>query len=201
MPINGRYNPDDILFSRASSECIIRGKNNNPGVDADTQNVEGGICSGITSAWITSLLNANKVPEAGDTASFSNLFNNVLRFQGAYLKELHGKSDNHLQKLSTAMVVNGAKAGQLRARPLVSAQLPKGEWWAAYVSMGGHAIGIGRFNGLFHIMEPNFGLFSYKIESDFLADLSDEVDSYMNKNEDESNATFIFYARKTGASL
>ncbi|MFC4729747.1 hypothetical protein [Coralloluteibacterium thermophilus] len=200
MPIDNAYKSGNTLFSRASSECIIRGKNNNPGVDADTDNVDGGICSGITSAWIVSLLNANKVPECRDTAKFAGHFD-VLRFHGAYFKELHGTSEVHLEKLSGALVVNGVKAGKVQGRPFTLDQMPEAGWWAGYVSMKGHAIAVGKFEGFHHIMEPNFGLFTYRTGANFIEDLNQEIETYMGMRGKQGDATIYLYRRASGGTV
>ncbi len=156
MPINNRYNQGDNLFTRATAEAVVRHKNNNPGVDPDTGNVDGGICSGITSAWVVSVLHADAVPAAVPPAGFPAFFE-VLRFQGAYFKELHGKADTHLNALGQAMQVGVCAIGTVNARPVTAPQLPAGTQWAAYVSLQGHVIGAARRDGNYYLVDPNFG--------------------------------------------
>jgi hypothetical protein len=206
MPIQNRYNHGDTLFGRSPTGDMgkVRHLNNAPkgngGVDSDTQNVGGGICSGITSSWILGLLNANHGKDYCDAKKFPSVFS-TLRFQGAYFKELHGTSENHLQKMGEVTVTNGEKDRKIETKVLTSGQLPTSQWWGAYVSMRGHAIGCGRFEGNYHIMDPNFGLYSYRKEPEFLSDLNDLVRSYMSyKGKADQDAVFIFYKRKTGGT-
>ena len=202
MPIPNRYALNHTLFTRKYTEKIVRYLNSTDAtVDADTGTQGHGICSGITSAWIVSVLNANKVPGATQTGKFEPLFLNVLRYQGAYFKELHGKADNMLETCGAAMITNGTSDGVVNTRVLTQAQLPGHGWWAAYVSMRGHAIGIGKYGDLYLIMEPNFGLFSYETLGKFLTDLADLVDSFMTFKHPHSpakRAKFIFYKRTSG---
>lgn len=203
MPINNAYN-GGTLFTRAASECIIRGQNNAPAtIDPDTENVGGGICSGITSSWVACLLNANKRPEARDTAKFGDLYSNVLRFQGSYFKELHGTSENHLNQLATTpILLHGKHIGNLEKRTVIGANLPNVGWWASYITMTGHAVGAGSYTGFYHIMDPNYGLFTYREEAGFISDINGLIDEYMNYKGRDANykAKFILYQRKTGAA-
>lgn len=156
------YSPSHAdLFAAAVSQCVVRGKNNNPGVDADTENVERGICSGITSAWLAALLSAGKDPSATEVTGFSDAFDNLIRFQGAYLRELHGKADVHLAALRGHLGFDFEELEQVQCRQLQLDDLPEREHWGAYVSLRGHAVGVGRFNGRWMIMDPNLGLFLY----------------------------------------
>lgn len=156
------YSPSHAdLFAAAASQCVVLGKNNNPGVDADTENVEGGICSGITSAWLAALLSAGKDPSATEVAGFADAFDNLIRFQGAYLRELHGKADVHLAALRGHLGFDFEEQEQIQCRQLQLDDLPEREHWGAYVSLRGHAVGAGRFNGQWMIMDPNLGLFCY----------------------------------------
>lgn len=149
------------LFDAAASQCVVRGRNNNPGVDADTENVEGGICSGITSAWVAALLSAGNDPSATQTTAFADAFENLIRFQGAYLRELKGRADVHLAALRGHLGFDFKEHEQIQCRQLQLADLPDSGHWGAYVSLRGHAVGVGRFNGQWMIMDPNLGLFLY----------------------------------------
>ena len=171
------------LFAAAASQCVVRGKNNNPGVDADTENVEGGICSGITSAWLAALLSARNDPSATEVAGFTDAFDNLIRFQGAYLRELHGKADVHLAALRGHLGFDFEELEAIACRQLPLAQLPPSEHWGAYVSLRGHAVGVGRFNGQWMIMDPNLGLFLYPGADGqgFVADLNHLAASYWQR--------------------
>jgi len=200
MSVRG-YN-NDVLFSKANSEGLTTKTNSAPStIDDDTENVTGGICSGITSSWMIALLNANKMQEARDTAKFPELYNNSLRFQGAYFKELHGTAEKHLPAAGVVAVVNGEPLVKIEKRNIATNDIPTLGWWACYVSMRGHAIGIGKYNKFFHIMDPNFGLFTYRDQMDFVADVNGLIDSYFGYKgyPITKKSIFHFYKRSSGA--
>lgn len=181
MPIANCYLKSGApLFAAASHGAHVPHKNNNPGVDADTENVAGGLCSGITSAWVAAVLCAPADASAVTPQDFEHCFDNLLRFQGAYLKELHGKADTHLAVLRKHLPFDYVLHGALACAPLTAASLPAQAHWAAYMSLGGHAIGIGRYNGQWMIMDPNCGLFCYAHDqaAAWLADINHLADSY-----------------------
>lgn len=129
--------------------------------DADTENVERGISSGITRAWLAALLSAGNDPSATEVAGFAEPFDNLIRFQRAYLRELHGKADVHLAALRGHLGFDFQALGSIECRQLQLADLPGREHWGAYVSLRGHAVGVGRFNGQWMTIDPNLGLFCY----------------------------------------
>ena len=75
------------------------------GVDVDVQQslinpVTGnprGECSGITSTWVIAFLNGLDDAEK-NIHRFTSFFENVLQFQGAYMKMIHGKAGRHIDR-------------------------------------------------------------------------------------------------------
>jgi hypothetical protein len=177
------------------------------GVDADVQqalrkiNIHGnlvprGECSGITSSWIIAFLNGLDDAEK-NIYKFPSFFVNVLQFQGAYMKMIHGKAERHINRYAERGFVGRIQkdstkiGGHLRAF-----QLPKRNWWAAYWSCVGHAIGLGKYRGGYYIMEPNAGLFVYSDQNIFLDDVNELADArYTHKNVAIPTSTFYFYIR------
>jgi|GEM_PF-3275814 len=193
-----RYYQGMDLFENANSSAEVRHKNNARGIniDDDTENVNGGICSGITTTWLIMFLNNN--PGAFEK-EFENHFE-ITRFQGAYLKELHGKAPDHIAKMNESLDTRLHEIGKQSERSASKFQIPLHPKWAAYVSVWGHAIGIGQLNKQYYIMDPNFGLYIYNSRTTFLRDLQTMIDSRARKKgrSDQDKATAIFYDRSTG---
>ncbi|MBZ4418482.1 hypothetical protein [Myxococcus sp. RHSTA-1-4] len=188
-------------FSNAQANCVIKRLNNAPkgdgGVDEQTQEtLEGhGICSGMTTTWLIGFLN-NRA-DASDPAQFQDYFMNVLRFQGAYLKESGGRADSQLDELAKAHLDHGLKALSVATAKVADGKLPFPKSpWAAYVSIWGHAIGIGERDGKWYMMDPNYGLFVYSGRDTFLADFSAIVEARRTKKGKGPNDTIklLFYA-------
>lgn len=182
------------LLTRASESVVVKALNNAPGgvdgVDPKVQSRLGatgsplpivdrkhGICCGITVAWLIGLVNNRS--EARTVGEFDGYFKNVLRFQGAYLKDAKGNIGG-LDELAQSYV-HGCKklAGYKQIAPHTLAGLmPKNNIiWAAYLALYHHAIGIGYANYRYFIMEPNAGLFSYQSQRSFLSDVRDLVEA------------------------
>jgi hypothetical protein len=143
-------------------------------VDSDVQGrLQGGICSGITSTWVIRLVNG--VDDARTPGKFTEFFDNVARFQGAYLKDRHGKIDNHLNELSTVFNARIKHEKDLSGTSFKVNDFPQLTKWGAYVSAYGHAIGAGRYLNEFYLMDPNVGLLVYKDIGSMTADLNDFV--------------------------
>lgn len=173
------------LFGQANKSAIIRGMNNAPGgadgVDEDVQFSLGapggsamkdrkhGICCGITVAWIVGV--CHKRSDAVNTTGFDAYFRDVLRFQGAYIKDFKGNVGamddlQGIQPQGLGKVASGkATEGELSGRfPMFGA-------WGAYLGLYHHAVGIGYAASNYLIMDPNAGLFKYKNKSDFVSDV------------------------------
>ena len=178
-------------FSRSSSRQEIRHRNNawyewqESGLDQDVKgrlNADDGadrnhgICSGITGAWIIGYLNG--VEGARDPSKFKSHFDNVLRFQGAYMKDVGGRTDRHLSLLADNANFDAKirKTDELTLTSVKLSDLPAGRKWAAYAAVWHHAIGIGGGDGFF-IMEPNFGLFAYDSAPAFLSDFNGLIEA------------------------
>ena len=153
----------------AKTKAIVNGKNKVDGLDGldtatATQLSGRGICSGITSAWILALLNG--VDDARgdpDANTFVKYFNEVLRFQGAYLKEEGGRADHFFGEMNARGFDTQIGQGKIiSVDRLTSAALPGDARWGAYVSLWGHAIGMAVYDGRFFLMDPNTGLLEYE---------------------------------------
>ncbi len=196
------YNIND-MFTRASAKGTIE-NSNVPHVSTDASaraSGSGGICAGITTSWVIAFLNANKNKEAQDAAKFKDFFLNMLRFQGAYMQE--EQSWDTIDKLAAKMVINGQTIKRVEPLRLNKSDLPTEGWWAAYVSFRGHAVGIGKYSGRYHIMEPNFGLFTYANEDDLVSDfrqLQTQCRNAFNIDFTRKIACH-FYKRSSGSSL
>lgn len=173
------------VFGQAYKAAEIRGMNNAPGgdggVDTDVQFNLGapgassmrdrkhGICCGIAVAWIVGV--CHKREDAINTTHFKDYFDNVLRFQGAYVKDFKGNAGAMddlqgihplgLKKAASGSTTDDALAGLF----------PSSGAWAAYLSLYHHAVGIGCSSSRYLIMEPNAGLFKYKSKSAFITDV------------------------------
>ncbi|MGC1273863.1 MAG: hypothetical protein WBC44_09165 [Planctomycetaceae bacterium] len=183
------------LFGFATEHMEVRSRNNAPGgadgVDEDVQFRLGadnsplgkkdrkhGICCGITVAWMIGF--AHRRPEATRTDQFSDYFRDVLRFQGAYLKDKRGNIggiDELGQKyvhdcVRISEVKNVAPQALLTSFPSNSTPV-----WAAYLAAYHHAIGFGYSNFRYYIMEPNAGLYSYQNKSKFESDFRALIDA------------------------
>lgn len=199
MPISNGYGYSvKPLFENVDTEVIVRHKNNTKdlNVDPDTGNVGGGICSGITTAWIVMFLNDN---QSAFPAKFEENFE-VTRFHGAYFKELHGKTPDHIEKMDKVLDSRLSEVNRQSQRQTSSLILPSDTKWAAYLSIWGHAIGIGKTNNKYYIMDPNYGLFVYNDKSDFLTDLQTFVEARAKRKNQDSSAKFgaIFFNQSKG---
>ncbi|NEP57038.1 MAG: hypothetical protein F6K31_08440 [Symploca sp. SIO2G7] len=187
-----------LLFANAASkeDGLIRYKNNVKGlnVDPDTGNVDGGICSGITTTWLIKFL--NNVDAGHEVKAFLKDYD-ATRYQGAYFKELHGKAPDHLAQLDNVLKSNLNEVARKKVRQVAQLQFPSSSEWAAYVSAWGHAIGIGQLNTSYFMMDPNYGLFVYKNKQKFLDDLQAFVEARAaRKQRDKSDAVeYIFFDR------
>jgi hypothetical protein len=138
-----------------------------------------GICCGITIAWIVGF--CHKRDEAVNTTNFARYFTDVLRFQGAYLKDNKGTVGsiddlNAIQPEGLRRSGNGKCTG-----PQLSGLFPGGTW-AAYLGIWHHAIGVGvndrtLRSSRYCIMDPNAGLFKYDGEAAFVDDLRQLVEA------------------------
>ena len=181
------------LLGKATEHKEIRRLNNAPGgqggVDFDVQYRLGatasplgaldrrhGICCGITIAWIVGFVNGR--PEASRVDKFESYFQNVLRFQGAYLKDVKGNIGG-IDELGQVFAHNCIRISQSRHMlpHNVAANLPNEPVWAAYLGIYHHAIGIGYLNYRHFIMEPNAGLFSYQNKRNFISDLQNLIEA------------------------
>lgn len=173
-------------FSLANAQCVVRHSNAPPdaadwGTQDDTLQRQGGhgICKGLATAWVIGLLNG--VNECSDVVSFANYFHQVLRFQGTYIKDFGRHMDSHLVQLSKMKASAGLRLiSQVRRPSLVAGDLV-GYNWGAYASVWKHDIGFGRRAGRFYIMEPNFGLFRYDNQGNFLTDTNLLIEARRNR--------------------
>ena len=173
------------LFGSAYKFKQIRYQNNAPGgldgVDSDVQHNLGapgsssmkdrkhGICCGISIAWIIGV--CHKREDAVNTTGFEAYFRDVLRFQGAYIKDFKGNVDaiDDLEGIQTQGLAKIA-TGNATDDDL-SGRFPATGAWAAYLGLYHHAVGIGSSGSRYLIMDPNAGLFKYKNKSDFISDI------------------------------
>jgi hypothetical protein len=203
-------------YGRADGKASVSNSNNAPagegGVDADvvgrlggktaggakvnskTQGRRVGICSGITSAWIIGILNGHS--DATSTDKFKDYFDNVLRFQGAYMKDFDpkAKTDDFVAQLAKIGFAAGIKMDKLeKVRNVSGGALPAGGGWACYAAVFGHAVGVAAADSASYLMDPNFGLFVYNARDKMLMDLQRVVDA---RAADESKkATFRFFVK------
>ncbi len=185
------------IFARANGRSGVTRLNRTPNTaDQGTMDQLGnrGICSGITSAWVIGCLSGLQ-EGARSLTGFRGYFINVLRFQGAYFKELHGTSEEHLGELGTHMNHHVVFINRVNRKKLANKHLPHRGWWAAYVSLRGHAIGIGKHNATFYIMDPNFGLNTYQAQPSFLLDLNQVRDAYKAHAGHHKRMKIYFYRR------
>lgn len=181
------------LFGNATDHETVRRLNNAPGgaegVDYDVQYRLGakdsplgnldrshGICCGITIAWIIGFVHGRS--EASQCAKFNDYFRDVLRFQGAYIKDAKGNvgAFDELAQIYAHGCVQISKNLQLLPHT-VDAALPDLPRWAAYLAIYHHAIGIGYSNYRHFIMDPNAGLYSYQNKGKFLSDIEDLIEA------------------------
>lgn len=173
------------LFGNAYKSAVVRGMNNAPGgdggVDSDVQHNLGapggssmkdrkhGICCGITVAWIVGV--CHKRDDAVNSTGFDAYFRNVLRFQGAYIKDFKGNVDamDDLQGIQPQGL--GKAASGKCTEDELSGLFPSSGAWASYLGLYHHAVGIGYSGSRYLIMDPNAGLFKYKSKSDFISDV------------------------------
>lgn len=203
-------------YGRADGKASVSNSNNAPagegGVDADvvgrlggktaggakvnskTQGRRVGICSGITSAWIIGILNGHS--DATSTDKFKDYFDNVLRFQGAYMKDFDpkAKTDDFVAQLAKIGFAAGIKMDKLeKVRNVSGGALPAAGGWACYAAVFGHAIGVAAADSASYLMDPNYGLFVYSARDKMLMDLQRVVDE---RAADESKkATFRFFVK------
>jgi hypothetical protein len=177
----------DDLFGRSSTQMVITGLNSAPGgiggVDEDVQNRLGavgapqmvdrrhGICCGITLTWIIGF--CHNRDDAKNPTKFSSYFTNVLRFQGAYLKDFKGNVTalDTLDGISAQGLAKGAAGKCIPIEFGRGIRFPSARW-AAYLGVWHHAIGVGWTFGSWCIMDPNAGLFCYENADGFLHDLN-----------------------------
>lgn len=203
-------------YGRADAQGAVSGLNNAPagdgGVDSSvvdrlggktsgganvnskTKGRRVGICSGITSAWIIGCLNG--YPAATSTGDFKDYFDNVLRFQGAYMKDFDpaAKTDDFVAQLAKIGFAAGIKMDRLeKIRNVSGGALPAGGGWACYAGVFGHAIGVAAADGASYLMDPNYGLFVYNTRANMLMDLQRVIDE---RDADASKkAVFRFFVK------
>lgn len=203
------------LFGNAYKSAVIRGKNNAPGgadgVDSDVQFNLGapgasamkdrkhGICCGITIAWIVGVCHGRA--DAVNTTGFEAYFRDVLRFQGAYLKDYKGNVDalddlDGIQPLG----LKKSSTGKCTSAEL-SGRFPASGSWASYLGLYHHAVGVGAHAaGLlsgtrYLIMDPNAGLFKYKHKSDFIEDVKQLCDARREAKGRDPNFKFTIFKK------
>ena len=206
-------------FKRRTRSSRVSGKNNAPGgtggVDVDTQFELGsdnspqgmkdrrhGICCGISATWLVGLV--NEVEGSYRTSKFKEYFDNVLRFQGAYIKQSHQDVEQDLDALQGCFTHNVKKFDfQFSRATNIKSRFPTGKTkWAAYLSIWGHAIAIGRRDNSYYAMDPNLGLFVYEgggtAETAVLDDLQEYVEKRRLKKGQAQDAQFkIWFYEKT----
>lgn len=207
IPVN-LYN--SLLFGNADDHCEVRHLNNAPagvdGVDlsarqvllaADGADRNHGICCGISVAWLVGLVNGRE--ESWDCGEFQAYFMNVLRFQGAYIKQGHQRGGD-FDRLAQHYVHNCvlvSHSGNSTTQQLFEA-MPEGFSWGAYLSVWGHAIGIGYHNDRWFIMDPNAGLYAYRFVDKFKTDVSGFVEARRVRKHAPGYATFLFWFYRPG---
>jgi hypothetical protein len=177
------------LFGFCTEHVEVRRQNHAPGgvdgVDQDVQFRLGadnsplgmqdrrhGICCGITIAWMVGF--AHQRSEATSIDQFPAYFRDVLRFQGAYLKDMKGNIGG-IDELGQKYVHDCVKISEVKnVAPLaLLAAFPSNATpvWTGYLGAYHHAIGFGYARYRYYIMEPNAGLYIYqnkrRFEDDF----------------------------------
>lgn len=204
-------------YGRADGKASVSNSNNAPagegGVDADVVGRLGGktpsgakvdskthgrrlgICSGITSAWVIGCLNG--YPDATSTDKFKDYFTNVLRFQGAYMKDFDpkGKTDDFVAQLAKIGFAAGIKMDKLeKVRNVASGGvLPASGNWACYAAVFGHAVGVAASGSNWYLMDPNYGLFVYNTREKMTMDLQRVVDE--RASDDSKKASLRFFVK------
>ncbi len=157
------------------------------GTPINAQHRQLGICCGITTAWMMAVRAG--IRDALDPALFAAFFE-VLRFQGAYMKDAQGNAKGNLADAFFRMIGNLPNRhyrtfGQSRlAQQHQFVSLTQGVadvfgWavpdssvdWMAYGGLYAHAIGVAHVGQRWYIMDPNHGLFVYHSERHMLVDL------------------------------
>jgi hypothetical protein len=201
-------------FKHAAQKSKVSKLNSAPGgeggVDQETQKTLGavgfvgdikdkkhGICCGISATWIVGFVNG--VEEARDTAKFKDYFNNVLRFQGAYIKESHEDIEKDLDKMQDCFAHDVKKVDfQYSRATTLKDKFPNKDRWAAYLSIFGHAVAIGRYANQYYAMDPNHGLFVYNDVDTIAGDVKEFVHYRRDKKNEDKNSQFKvwFYEKK-----
>jgi len=190
-------------YEKTKINKIIKAKNKAPdgdgGVDEKTQEtLQGhGICSGMTTTWVIGFLGTQA--GANDVREFEAYFDNVLRFQGAYLKENGGRIEKQLEAvLKEKLDHDCKKLTASKGKDVKALTIPDKGDWGAYLAVWGHATGIGCKKGLYYIMDPNYGLFEYKSKEDWLADIGIYVEARrkLKKMKPEDEIMLFPYQKK-----
>ena len=113
------------------------------------------------------------------------------------------KSFDTVDKLADKMIINGKTIKKIEPLSVLKADLPDVGWWAAYVSLRGHAVGMGKYSNRYHIMEPNFGLFTYSDVDNFVSDFNQLKDQCRQAFGIDKTKKMIchYYQRNSGSSL
>ncbi|MGD1925219.1 MAG: hypothetical protein ACFB03_13670 [Paracoccaceae bacterium] len=188
------------LFTHSVKSTIVKGLNNAPvrntaglgGVDHDVRMKFGGknmrsgkkevgwskfrmsgICCGISAAWIVAFLGGNS--DATDHDAFKEFFEGSLRFQGSYVK-FHMPNQDSVPLMMKAFGLELARtdndATEITDTGLAGLLPLETQSWAGYVVGWTHAIAIGYKGERYYIVEPNGGLFEYRNNRQFVADLT-----------------------------
>jgi hypothetical protein len=164
-------------------------------VDSKTKGRRVGICSGITSAWIIGCLNG--YPAATATDGFKDYFVNVLRFQGAYMKDFDpkAKTDDFVAQLAKVGFAAGIKLDKLeKVRNVANGGvLPASGSWACYAAVFGHAVGVAADGSKWYLMDPNYGLFVYNGRDKMTLDLQRVMDE--RASSPDKKATLRFFVK------
>ena len=156
-----------------------------------------GICCGITVAWIVGVCHDRD--DAVNTTNFENYFRNVLRFQGAYLKDHKGNvgaiddlDGIHPQGLTKA---GSGKCSSAEFRPVTQQRILGGVSGLYHHAVGVGAHGMGIRGSRYLIMDPNGGLFKYKNKSDFITDVQDLCDARREAKNGGANFAFTTFKK------
>jgi len=151
------------------------------GVDPDVQEslASHGICSGQTTTWVIGLMGTQE--GASDTKKFTDYSLNVLRFQGAYMKDFGGRIEEQLAEVLKKGLDPECKALPSSAgKDIKALKFPDKGDWGAYLAVWGHATGVGSKGGKWYIFDPNTGLHEYDKKDAWMADIGGYIDARKN---------------------
>lgn len=164
---------DYLITTRHCGVKYHRSRNDGKGLRLsaeDRKRTAGGICAGVTSAWIVGLLSGRSAATRYD--EFESYFVQHLRMQGANIQDtLDGIEGTEMLMRKGIPQASSIASGR---RNSMFDFLPREDsTWAAYLGIHGHALGCGHIAGerYYYILDANYGLFYYASYTDMQAAL------------------------------